>query len=111
MQPASLAAFLAALLRILHQYDGIIRTQTFRSMLQPILEERDGNHMGLGLKLSKDGDCFFHTGWNYGYRALLLGSLHEGNGVVAMASSDGGMDTIKQLLKGTQFTEALHSIR
>ena len=61
---------------------------------------RQTGDFGLGLELSGEGasERFSHGGENYGYECALAGSVHGGNAVAVMTSSDQGVPLITSLL-------------
>ncbi len=61
-------------------------------MTQVYIQVSPDNHWGLGLGLGRgsQGEYFFHTGDNPGFKALILGFPDTGSGLVVLANGDRG---------------------
>jgi CubicO group peptidase (beta-lactamase class C family) len=84
-------------LSYLGKSNKIISRQLTRKMLNPIAKA-EGNFIGLGPLISKNKDKFYHTGHNYKFRSVLIGSIKKGYGFVVMVNSD-KKDLIYKILK------------
>jgi len=110
MRPESLGLFLSELLDIASGKDGIIKAETFKNTCQPLFPARNNNYIGLGIFISNDKRFFFHTGWNLGYRSLLVGSIDGKDGCIAMVNNDSGMKAIQDILSFTPFATFVASL-
>ena len=79
------------IIEIQKSYSGrsnrVLSTEMTRLMLTPFVPV-----YGLGVQLASEGAVFYHTGRNNGYRNLMLGYPHTGDGAVILTNSDGGVE-------------------
>lgn len=78
---------------------------------RPIIAGRTRNEMlsrqmadwglGIGLRGDRADLRFWHSGSNEGFKALLFGYAHTGQGAVIMANGDQGVPLIEELLRST----------
>lgn len=97
--PAELAAYLRMLLnRGVVPSGRILSEESFTLLTQRAVRARGERWYGYGLEVwEKDGHTWFgHGGAMVGYRAMLLGNLHEGLGVVVMVNGPGAPDRIAE---------------
>lgn len=112
MTPRSLANLLQELLEILAGKESkILQKETLSQMFQNLGKGREGGSVGLGCFLSTDNKYFFHTGFNYGYRSLVAGSVTGNAGLIAMMNDETSMQDIVAKYRDTEFGEFLQHIK
>jgi CubicO group peptidase (beta-lactamase class C family) len=96
--PSDLARFLVELRRAAYGASrGVLDSTLAQQMLTPQLKE-----WGLGVAVEGKGKAtrFMHSGWNRGYRSLLIGFLESGDGAVVMTNGDSrGTEFIDEVMR------------
>ena len=72
----------------------MLSTGMTRLMLTPFVPE-----YGLGMQLGSEGAVFYHAGANDGYRNLMLGYPHTGDGAVILTNGDGGVELRQEIAR------------
>jgi CubicO group peptidase (beta-lactamase class C family) len=74
----------------------VVSLETARLMTSPQFP-----HWGLGPAIGGqvEGEYFYHSGGNLGFRCEMIGFLHRDQGAVVMTNSDNGTDLCMQILR------------
>jgi len=81
-----------------NQSNKIISKESINKILSPLVKA-EGDHMGLGVYISRDKKRFYHTGHNVGYRSKFIADL-KGNGVIILTNNENTEDRIsKEIIK------------
>jgi CubicO group peptidase (beta-lactamase class C family) len=94
-----LALFVIQLQNALRGHSDLMSEDMARTMVQPV---DDGYALGLGIKEKGGGAYFGHGGWDEGFSAEMVASVHDGYGVVVMTNSNYPA-FIKEVIQGVGF--------
>lgn len=72
----------------------VLSPEMTRLMLTPFAPS-----YGLGMQLESEGAFFYHSGANDGYRALILGYPHTGDGAVILTNADSGAELRQEIAR------------
>ena len=74
----------------------VLSAETARTMFTPV---KSGYGLGLTISGSPANRYFYHDGSNAGYKAVILGYLTSGDGVVVMTNGDQGYELGEEVLR------------
>jgi uncharacterized protein (TIGR03437 family) len=92
---SDLARFVIEIQRsYLGQSRRVLSAEMTRLMLTPFAPS-----YGLGLELASEGSLFYHSGANDGYRNVMLGYPHTGDGAVILTNADSGVELRQEIAR------------